>query len=92
VEYYGTTQTVANLTYNNLTISTSGTKTLAAALLIGTTGTLTINNSATLATANYALTFQGNFVNNGTLTAGSSTVTISGLPLLRISPVSPPPA
>lgn len=78
VEYYGTTQTVANLTYNNLTISTSGTKTLAAALLIGTTGTLTINNSATLATANYALTFQGNFVNNGTLTAGSSTVTISG--------------
>jgi hypothetical protein len=78
VEYFGTTQTVANLTYNNLTISTSGTKTLAAALTIPATGTLTINNSATLATANYGLIFQGSFVNNGTLTAGSSTVTISG--------------
>lgn len=78
VEYFGTTQTVANLTYNNLTISTSGTKTLAAALTIPTTGTLTINSGATLATANYGLIFQGSFVNNGTLTAGSSTVTISG--------------
>lgn len=78
VEYYGTTQTVANLTYNNLTISTSGTKTLASALTIPTTGTLTINGGATLATANYGLIFQGNFVNSGTLTAGSSTVTISG--------------
>jgi len=78
VEYNGTTQSVANLTYNNLTISNSGTKTLAAALTIGTTATLTINGGATLATANYGLIFQGNFVNSGTLTAGSSTVTISG--------------
>lgn len=79
VEYNATgNQTVAGLTYNNLTISNSGTKTLAAALTIGTTGTLTINNGATLATANYALDFQGSFVNSGTLSAGSSPVTISG--------------
>ena len=79
VEYNASgNQSVASLTYNNLTISNTGTKTLAAALTIGTTGTLTINGGATLATANLALIFQGSFVNSGTLTAGSSTVTISG--------------
>jgi len=79
VEYNASgNQSVASLTYTNLIISNSGTKTLAAALTIGTTGTLTINVGATLATANLALIFQGNFVNSGTLTAGSSTVTISG--------------
>jgi hypothetical protein len=40
---------------------------------------LTINNGATLSTSgsNFSLTFHGDFVNNGTLTAGSSSITIA---------------
>ena len=38
---------------------------------------LTINNGATLATGNFQLTFGGNFVNNGTFTAGSSNIIIA---------------
>ncbi len=39
---------------------------------------LTINAGATLATNNFGLTFHGNFVNNGTFTAGSSAITLAG--------------
>ncbi len=39
---------------------------------------LTINSGATLLTNNLQLTFGGNFVNNGTLTAGASIITITG--------------
>jgi len=61
-------------------IANSGTITLDGAKQFGnnTNVPLTINNGASLATGNYGLTFHGNFVNSGTLTAGSSTVTIAG--------------
>jgi len=39
---------------------------------------LTINTGAILNTGSYALTFGGNFINSGTFTAGTSTITISG--------------
>ena len=70
------------------------TSTLTGGVIIKSTGTITmneaktfgnnsnvplnINSAATLATNNLALTFHGNFVNAGTLTAGSSAVTITG--------------
>jgi len=144
VNYNGTAQSVAALTYNNLTLSGSGAKTTTGATVDGillmagtatttgtvatygsaatleyngsgaqTTGTefpatwagsggviianaagavtlgaaktinapLTINPSATLNTSaanHYAVTFGGNFVNNGTFTANGSAITISG--------------
>ncbi len=39
---------------------------------------LTINSGATLNTNNFTLTFHGGFINNGTLTAGSSNITFAG--------------
>ena len=39
---------------------------------------MNINAGATLVTANFGLTFHGDFINAGTLTAGSSGITITG--------------
>jgi hypothetical protein len=60
---------------NNLTFSNTAGTTLSAALTT-IAGTCTIDSGATLATNNYNMAFQGNFVNNGTFTAGSSNITI----------------
>jgi hypothetical protein len=63
--------------FNNLTLSGSGTKTLGIAT--SANGAFTISSGVTLATANYQLTFGGNFANNGTaLNAGSSPIIIAG--------------
>ncbi|MES2559103.1 MAG: T9SS type A sorting domain-containing protein [Bacteroidota bacterium] len=63
-------------------ISSTGTITLIAAKQLGnnTNAPLTIQSGATLSTGvgNFGLTFHGNFVNNGTLSAGSSAITIGG--------------
>jgi hypothetical protein len=61
-------------------IGNTGTITLQNAKVFGTSVPLTINSGATLSTSgsNYALTFGGNFVNNGgTFTAGSSPIVIA---------------
>ncbi|HPS65961.1 MAG TPA: hypothetical protein PK447_10335, partial [Ignavibacteria bacterium] len=67
-------------TVNNLILSGSGTKTLAAATTVN--GALTIGSGATFTvvngTNNFALTSNGDFTNNGTFTAGTGTVTLSG--------------
>jgi len=68
----GLPATVSNLTINN----SVGDVTLAQATTIS--NTLTIGSSGKFATANNGLTLQGNFVNNGTFTAGSSAITITG--------------
>jgi hypothetical protein len=70
-------QTVTSgLTYNNLIFSGTGTKTLGAPIM--TNGTLTVNSGTTFATANFGVTLGGDFINNGTFTAGSSPITFSG--------------
>ncbi|MEI6575201.1 MAG: Ig-like domain-containing protein, partial [Bacteroidota bacterium] len=79
VTFNGTTQSIggtASTNFNILTLAGSGTKTLGIAAVIG--GALTINSGVTLATANFGLNLGGNFSNSGTLTAGSSIITISG--------------
>ncbi|MCX6256432.1 MAG: hypothetical protein NTW49_00790, partial [Bacteroidia bacterium] len=61
--------------------NTAGSVTLNGAKVFNASVPLTINNGATLntsAASNYALTFGGNFDNNGTFTANGSTITITG--------------
>jgi len=77
VSYNGGAQNVLRATYpGNLTFEGSGVKTMVGTVRVN--GILSINSGATLDTGNYALTFAGDFVNNGTFTAGSSTITITG--------------
>lgn len=84
VNYNGTgSQTVKGTTYAILNLSGSGTKTLGAATILN--GNLTIDSGVTLATANQALTLRGDFLNNGTFTAGSSAITISGANIQSIA-------
>jgi hypothetical protein len=87
IEYAGTNQSVAVLNssqnYGNLTISGSGTKTLAGAETVS--GTLTIS-AGTLADGGYTLSVNGNIANSAShtgagkisLTGGSTTHTLSG--------------
>jgi hypothetical protein len=60
-------------------IDNTGTITLNATKVFNANVPLTINSGATLNTnsSNYALTFGGNFVNDGTFTAGSSNIVIT---------------
>jgi cellulose synthase/poly-beta-1,6-N-acetylglucosamine synthase-like glycosyltransferase/transposase-like protein len=77
VNYTGASQAICGTTYTNLTFSGSGTDTIGAALVVNST--FTNGSGITIATGNFALTFGGNFTNNGVaLGAGTSTVTITG--------------
>jgi len=77
VVFGGANQTLSAsaTTFNILTFSGSGTKTLGSATTISSTFT----NNVAINTGNYGLTFGGNFTNAGTaLSAGSSPITING--------------
>ncbi|EJG01582.1 T9SS sorting signal type C domain-containing protein [Flavobacterium sp. F52] len=65
-------------TYNNLTLSNGGTKTLTAATVAN--GAITLNDNSSLNMSTYLLTLNGNLVNNGsgTITGTTGGVTISG--------------
>ena len=58
-------------------IANTGTITMNVAKVLGASVPLTINSGATLATNNLQLTFGGNFVNGGSLSAGSSPIVIT---------------
>ncbi|HOH98087.1 MAG TPA: DUF2341 domain-containing protein [Candidatus Cloacimonadota bacterium] len=76
--YSGSTAQVtgAGLTgANNLVFANTAGTTLSAAVATITTS-CTIQTGCSLATSNYNMAFQGNFINNGTFTAGSSGITI----------------
>lgn len=77
VEYFGATQTVsATPSYGNLTITTAGTKTAGGALAIA--GVLTINTGATFDASSFSHAVGGNWVNNGTFTPNTSTISFNG--------------
>ena len=59
-------------------IASTGTITLDAAKILNPLVPLTINSGATLATNNFQLTLGGDFLNSGTFTAGTGTVTMNG--------------
>ncbi|MFA6471680.1 MAG: hypothetical protein WCU00_06525, partial [Candidatus Latescibacterota bacterium] len=76
---YAGSQTIKATTYHHLTTGGgSGTKTLAGAVTVN--GNLTIGASTTLdvSGSNYALNVAGNWVNSGTFTPQSGTVTLNG--------------
>lgn len=58
-------------------ISNTGSITLNSAKVLNASIPLLINNTSTLITNNFQLTFGGNFTNNGTFTAGSSPIVIT---------------
>jgi len=63
--------------FNNVTVNTSGTKTLGGAIQVN--GNFAISSGTwDVSTSNYAMTVQGNWTNNGTFTPRSGTVTFSG--------------
>jgi len=59
-------------------VAGTGSITMNSAEILSASVPLTINNGATLATANFQLTLGGNFNNSGTFTAGSSNIVITG--------------
>jgi fibronectin-binding autotransporter adhesin len=71
-------QTISGTTYGNLTISngTTNAKTFAAAAIIN--GDITINSNSTLHSGGYTLNLYGNWTNNGTFTASTGTIVLSG--------------
>ncbi len=80
VVFDGTTQSInsAGQSFNNVAVSTAGTKTLASPMDVN--GALTINSGATLdvSSSNHALNVARNFTNNGTFTPRSGTVFFDG--------------
>ncbi|MES2431859.1 MAG: hypothetical protein V4556_13075 [Bacteroidota bacterium] len=77
VSFNGTgTQTIPSATYNQLTLTNGSTKTAGGA--ITTNGLFTINTSTTFNASSYTHTLYSNLINNGTLTASTSTVTFAG--------------
>lgn len=97
--------TAATLQYNTATSRTAGPEWIASfsptgGIVIANTGTITLNSAEivnapltinsgailnTSSTSNFALTFGGNFINNGTLLANSSAITINGTGTQSIS-------
>ena len=69
-------QTALATTYDNLTFSGSGTKTNVAALTINRD--LTVSSGVIFSAGPFTNTLSRNWVNNGTFTAGSSTLALSG--------------
>ncbi|MFI5253741.1 MAG: beta strand repeat-containing protein, partial [Bacteroidota bacterium] len=88
IEYYGGSQTIyAPPPYQNLMLTTTGTKTAGAALSIA--GNLTIN-SGTFAPSTFSSTVGGNITNNGTITPSTSTITLNGTGSQSISGTTTP--
>jgi hypothetical protein len=73
----GVAQTVrGGISYGNLTIAGSNTKTLGSDVVIN--GDLIIQSGTTLASSNRNIDLQGHWTSNGTFTAGTGRVTFSG--------------
>lgn len=64
------------ISFGHLIFRNAGTKTLVTPLAVN--GDLTIESGATLDGSSYAITLNGNWVNNGTFTSSTSTVLLTG--------------
>lgn len=70
-------QTIPALTYANLSCTGGGTKSFAGPTIMN--GNFSISNGVSASGGAYALTLLGNWVNEGTFTPGTSTVTFAGM-------------
>ncbi|MGY0035643.1 hypothetical protein [Pedobacter sp. NJ-S-72] len=70
------TQTINGITYNNLNLSTGGNKTAAAAFTVN--NNFTIGSGTTFLPGAFTHTLYADWVNNGTFTAGTSTILFTG--------------
>jgi photosystem II stability/assembly factor-like uncharacterized protein len=77
VNYSGNAQTFPGITYNHLTFSGSGIKTLSGAMTVS--GNLLISAGTTLSPGVNPIQIKGNYNNNGTFSPGTSIVTFNGL-------------
>jgi hypothetical protein len=76
VAYNGSgAQTITSATYSNLTLAGGNTKTAGGNL---TVNHLTIGPGVTFQAGSYTHTINGNWINNGTFTAGTSTIQLTG--------------
>ncbi|WP_235942091.1 T9SS type A sorting domain-containing protein [Pontibacter fetidus] len=79
VIYNGAAQNLNNVNYYHLRLSTSsGAVTKAALNAITALGNITIDESVTFTAGNYTHTLHGNWINNGALSAGTSTFIFAG--------------
>lgn len=77
INFNGTAaQTIPAGTYNNLTIAGGNTKTAGGSLKVN--GDLTIASGSTFAAGSTLDTIYGNWINTGTFTPGTSTITLAG--------------
>ncbi|WP_436484157.1 T9SS type A sorting domain-containing protein [Chitinophaga sp. ARDCPP14] len=77
VNFNGTgAQTLAAGTYNKLIVSNGNTKTLGGAVVVNSD--FTIASATTFNASSQSITVLGNWINNGTFTPATSTVTLSG--------------
>jgi hypothetical protein len=77
VAYNGTgAQTITGATYHHLILSNGNTKTAGASITVN--GDLTIASSTTFSASSYTHYLNGGWINNGTFTAGSSTISFTG--------------
>ncbi len=84
VEYNGTDQMIAALTYNNLTLSNGGTKTATAAFTLA--GDVVIGSGVTFSDGGFNHNIAGNWTNGGSFTGSpSSIITFTGVSVKTIS-------
>ncbi|NLR80211.1 hypothetical protein [Chitinophaga eiseniae] len=69
-------QTIPTGTFNNLTVSGGNTKTLGGTVTVN--GDFTIASSTTFGGSSQSISISGNWINNGTFTQATSTVTLAG--------------
>jgi hypothetical protein len=68
---------------DSVVIATTGGESVIMTAAVTVNGSLTINSGAELATNDFALILEGDFVNNGTFSAGTSSITIGGAALTQ---------
>ncbi|WP_343704958.1 GEVED domain-containing protein [Flavobacterium sp.] len=78
MQYDGTSQTISQGIYSNLTISGTNIKTLNANTTVNNNLSIESGTTLDVSTTNYALNVGGNFTNNGTFTPRTGVVTLNG--------------
>ena len=85
-KYSGTNQTVTALTYGNLDLSGSGTKTISAGVVIA--GDLSIGVGTTYSQGTSSVSLAGDILNSGTFTMGTGILTFNGTSAQSITGVT----